>query len=309
MNTVKLSLPFLVKIAVILPGSGVFLCVVLSLWYHKELVTGTHCKVSNYLPSISAASDHPPEVYVWRTCIGVHSSFRYLFGYLYYRFYSATVSNSSCNLHYFIKFNFFCKFAEVSSLVMSAAVSSIESWDYHVMSFKFFILFALLHMFCTCYIFFKLGEIRYNQKNYQSLRMKIMFLLLSILSMFLIAYLYWRHNKYCEPGVYSVFAFFEYFFVYCNIGFHATAIYDFQDVNFEVSLQSIQYTGLKKLPMDFWRDDIHYYNKTTTTTTTTTTTFTPLWHFDTTYPPWPKTSPIKHRPKAPPTQSQPTAQS
>ena len=46
MNTVKLSLPFLVKIAVILPGSGVFLCVFLSLWYHKELVTGTHCKVS-----------------------------------------------------------------------------------------------------------------------------------------------------------------------------------------------------------------------------------------------------------------------
>ena len=36
--------------------------------------------------------------------------------------------------------------------------------DYHVMSFKFFILFALLHMFVTCFIFFKLGEIRYNQK-------------------------------------------------------------------------------------------------------------------------------------------------
>ena len=39
--------------------------------------------------------------------------------------------------------------------------------------------------------------------------------------------------------VYSIFAFFEYFFVYCNIGFHATAIYDFQDVNLEVSLNRI----------------------------------------------------------------------
>lgn len=45
MNTVKLSFPFIGKVAVALPGGGILLCVLLSLWYNRDLVTSTHCKV------------------------------------------------------------------------------------------------------------------------------------------------------------------------------------------------------------------------------------------------------------------------
>ncbi|XP_066920174.1 post-GPI attachment to proteins factor 2-like [Clytia hemisphaerica] len=250
-QSIKISLPLLINIAVFLPAFGIISCVILSIWYHPHLVTSTHCKVKNFLPSISSASHLPPEIYVWRTCIGIHSGCRYLFGYICYRFYMNAASSSTIPyIRILIKLNFICKWTEVTSLVLLSVISSEDNYDYHALSFENFIVCALLHMLMTCYIFFKLGEVRYNQKNYRSLRMKIILFLSSILSLMLLGYFFWRHNTYCEPNVYSLFAFFEYVFVFCNIGFHWTCCYDFQDVHLEALVQGFQYTGLKKSTLD-----------------------------------------------------------
>ena len=52
---------------------------------------------------------------------------------------------------------------------------------------------------------------------------------MTLVSVLLASYFYWRHNEYCEPYVYSLFALFEYTVVLCNMGYHGTAYYDFAD--------------------------------------------------------------------------------
>lgn len=45
-------------------------------------------------------------------------------------------------------------------------------------------------------------------------------------------YFYWRHNLYCETGMYTLFALGEYIFVLSNMLFHFQAYYDFAGSNF-----------------------------------------------------------------------------
>lgn len=42
-------------------------------------------------------------------------------------------------------------------------------------------------------------------------------------------YLYDRHNRFCEPGVYSLFSFLEYIVIVANIIYHLQAYHDLAD--------------------------------------------------------------------------------
>ena len=48
-------------------------------------------------------------------------------------------------------------------------------------------------------------------------------------------YFFWRHNVYCEPGIYSVFSLCEYIVILSNMAYHATSYYDFYHVNINLS--------------------------------------------------------------------------
>ncbi|XP_044175094.1 post-GPI attachment to proteins factor 2-like isoform X2 [Acropora millepora] len=56
-----------------LPLASLLACVAISILWHFDETTRTHCKVANYLPSISASiGGHMPETFIWRVGIALH---------------------------------------------------------------------------------------------------------------------------------------------------------------------------------------------------------------------------------------------
>lgn len=79
-----LIIPFKIAVLLIssLPAVAVFLCLVLSILLHWKEATQTHCNVSNWLPSVSAAvASYSPERYIWRFLIGLHTTPRIIIAF------------------------------------------------------------------------------------------------------------------------------------------------------------------------------------------------------------------------------------
>uniref|UniRef100_A0A3Q2PH15 Acyltransferase PGAP2 n=1 Tax=Fundulus heteroclitus TaxID=8078 RepID=A0A3Q2PH15_FUNHE len=133
---------------VLLPLTGLLVCLVTSLLYHYEDATYTHCQVSNYLPSISAAISRPPEIYIWRSCIGLHSAPRYLVAAAYFSFYRGRFAGRLLEL-LLSGVALLCSVAENTGLVLLTYVASTEAYKVHKYGFIVFIACSLLHMLIT----------------------------------------------------------------------------------------------------------------------------------------------------------------
>lgn len=59
--------------------------------------------------------------------------------------------------------------------------------------------------------------------------------ILNFLTIITALYLYDRHNRYCEPGVYSLFSFLEYIVIVLNITYHLQAYYDLDEYSILVA--------------------------------------------------------------------------
>lgn len=112
---------------VLLPLTGLIACLFISLVYHFEDSTYTHCQVSNYLPSISSAISRIPERYIWRCCIGLHSAPRYLVAVAYFNFYRGRFSRRLPELLLSV-LALVCSLAENTGLLLLTYVSSTETY-------------------------------------------------------------------------------------------------------------------------------------------------------------------------------------
>lgn len=156
---------------VLLPFTGLIACLFISLVYHFEESTYTHCqvsghmvqqtkeslsrvkppispkltvqlppdqhgerdlflfaKVSNYLPSISAAISRVPERYIWHCCIGLHSAPRYLVTIAYFNFYRGRFARRLLELLLSL-LALICSLAENTGLLLLTYVSSSETYS------------------------------------------------------------------------------------------------------------------------------------------------------------------------------------
>ncbi|KAM7290379.1 putative FGF receptor activating protein [Ixodes scapularis] len=95
--------------------------------------------------------------------------------------------------------------------------------------FVTFVVSALLYMLVSCFIPTVAFKHMLSQAERKSLRTKKQLMITSVFCSLLATYFFLRHNWYCEPGVYTFFALAEYILVLCNIGFHMTAYWDFDD--------------------------------------------------------------------------------
>ena len=212
-----------------LPLFGFFFCVSWSLLYNFSSATSTHCHVSNYLPSLSAAiGSFTVQRRVWRAAIGLHAVPRFMVGWFYYNFWRETLILTP-SARVLLLTAHVLYISENLGLLGLSFVASVENFPFHKAAFIIFLVCSEFYMLTTCWLSF-LPRVRpITRLEARSRRQKLLFFLVNFVSLVFAMYFYARHNAHCEPGVYTLFALSEYLVVMSNICFHMTAYWDFHD--------------------------------------------------------------------------------
>ncbi|XP_015430855.1 PREDICTED: post-GPI attachment to proteins factor 2-like [Dufourea novaeangliae] len=230
---VVLSFAKVAWFTVSLPFLAFIFCVIWSLLYNFEHSTSTHCKVYNFLPSVSAAIGHyRPQRDVWKIAIGLQALIRVIVLVMYSRYYKEHIYKWAQNI---------CNIAVVTyaieniSLVTLSFWTSDENYAFHKLSFITFLIMSFIHMLIAYFIMRNCRTVTRELSETTSLKWKWRAMVLNVLSIMFACYFFYRHNRYCEPLVYSMFALSEYGVVLSNMGFHSTAAWDFANSRLMIS--------------------------------------------------------------------------
>ncbi|XP_014214508.1 post-GPI attachment to proteins factor 2 isoform X1 [Copidosoma floridanum] len=239
-NRFRLVLSFS-KIAwftVLVPFLSFVFCIIWSILYNFENATETHCNVYNFLPSVSAAIGHyRPQKTIWKAAITVQAMVRALVLYMYYQYYVETVYKWAQGIINFVLLTYLL---ENIALVTLSFRSSDEDYAIHKIAFMTFLFMSLIHMILSYLVAKTCCNVTKDTNSITSLRWKFNSLILNVIAIVLACYFFYRHNKYCEPFVYSLFALAEYVVVVTNMAFHVTAAHDFAGRRLFMSLHKIQ---------------------------------------------------------------------
>ncbi|BES94956.1 post-GPI attachment to proteins factor [Nesidiocoris tenuis] len=222
---VRLQLSKAAWITCLLPFTAFVFCIIWSLMYNFEDSTFTHCKVQNFLPSISAAiGNYRTQRFVWGTAIAIHALPRFMFAGFHRQYYrdvlnpkAQKLALAACILNVI----------ENIALIGLTFITSAYNYAIHEKCFMTFMITSEVYMALTCYLLSKERRIPAGNVESRSLRYKYQLLVINMTSFAAAGYFFIRHNRHCEPYVYSAFAFFEYIVVLTNMAFHTTCSLDF----------------------------------------------------------------------------------
>ncbi|KAK7496502.1 hypothetical protein BaRGS_00012154 [Batillaria attramentaria] len=189
--------------------------------------------VYNFLPTISAAiGGFTPQRYVWRICIAMHAPQRIMAAVAYYIFHTSVHLSHRNELYRTLAaLVSLLHVIEVMSLVGLSMISSTENGKLHEGLFISFMASALFYMLLTIILmrWGRFGKDSHpSHEERTSLQYKTRLFIFNITVFVVAVYFFWRHNKYCEPGVYSYFALGEYLVVLSNIAYQSLAVMDFR---------------------------------------------------------------------------------
>lgn len=115
-----------------LPLFAFLICVVLTIYKDFEKANHTHCKVPNYLPSISASiGTFDPQRFIWQTAIYIHVLPRFYFIFLRWLYYLSTVDED---------YNFMINIAVMLNIVENLALVGLTYWDSNEYYRKYYLL-------------------------------------------------------------------------------------------------------------------------------------------------------------------------
>ena len=243
-----LTIPFRLIVFLIggLPFLALILCIGWSLLFHYESSTWTHCNVSNWLPSLSASiASNTPERYIWQLFIGIHGAPRFALAFAFKNFLlSSPLRPFTLAVSWFSRFCYLAcalNIAEIFFLLLLSTISSVEDYALHRLSFLGFLTCGLAYMFISTWLFDYSGRRRTTSLGEYSFQYKVLCITGKSISILLALYFFYRHNRYCEPGIYTLFALCEYSLVFFNILFHSTMYYDFHAKSFTLISASSTY--------------------------------------------------------------------
>ncbi|XP_068632640.1 post-GPI attachment to proteins factor 2-like [Battus philenor] len=239
-RVVRIPVSKLGFLTVLLPLLAFIICIILTMYKDFDKANNTHCNVPNIFPSISASiGNYEPQRTIWKTAIYIHAPIRFFIVYLRWKYYRDVILE-----HCIIVVNIAVSLNIVENLSLIGLTywTSSLNYPYHEVCFKTFIGTSIFHMLLICILLTqhrRKSHTTHLERN--SIKLKWRAFFINVVSFAIAAYFFLRHNRLCEPYVYSMFGFCEYIVVFSNISFHMTTVYDLKRRNVYLSIKGITF--------------------------------------------------------------------
>lgn len=116
---------------------------------------------------------------------------------------------------------------QISLLTLTLVTSAEEDYSVHEAAFVSFCISGFLHMPLMIWLI-RVTDV--DHRGLKTLHRRVLCFLSYVITFVISMYLFFRHNSYCEPYMYSYYAGVEYIVVLSNIAFYTSPSSDFPDL-------------------------------------------------------------------------------